>query len=327
MNGEVDRDHTMSTPKKFQRNFRGPMLAMWALVQVGKRLGLGRAMARLTFRFVLARKLRHRAFAGYVPAAHDVFVATFAKSGTNWMMQIAQQIAFRGESEFDHIYDVVAWPETPGQVPVTLEDTTVRESSPTGLRVVKTHLSTEYVPYSEDARYLTVIRDPKEVLVSSYYFLGGLIGVLSHVTVDDWFELFMEPESLAEEWAIHTAGFWRWRDRPNVIVLSFGELKRQPRRSIERIAATMGVALDHRQLAKVLERASFDYMKAHESRFAPPSPPATGGRRTVTVRSGKTGKSGELLDRAQQAAVDQGCQEVLRRLGSDFPYAEIFSGS
>ncbi len=317
----------MSATKKFERRFRGPMLAMWATAQVGKRLGLGKAMARFTFRFVNSPGTKRRAFAGYEPAAHDVFVATFAKSGTNWMMQIAQQVTWLGESDFDHIYEAVAWPEAPGAIPVTLADTTMREASPTGLRVVKTHLAPEYVPYSDAAKYVTVIRDPKEVLVSSYYFLGGLIGVLSHVSIDDWFELFLESGSMARQWAIHTAGFWRWRERPNVLVLTFGELKQDPRRSIERVAETLGVALGEAAQAKVEERASFDYMKAHESKFSPPHPPFSDGRRTVTVRSGKTGASGELLDREQQQAVDEACQAELRQLGSDFPYAEIFSGT
>jgi hypothetical protein len=34
--------------------------------------------------------------------------APFGKSGTHWMMRIAQQIAHRGEAEFDHIHDLVA---------------------------------------------------------------------------------------------------------------------------------------------------------------------------------------------------------------------------
>ena len=50
---------------------------------------------------------KSQAFAGYEPGAHDVFVATFARSGTNWMMQIAQQIACYGSAEFEHIHDLV----------------------------------------------------------------------------------------------------------------------------------------------------------------------------------------------------------------------------
>src|SRR5260370_13308180 len=63
------------------------------------------------------RKLvKKNPFGSYVPTGHDVFVATYANSGTNWMMQIAHQLAFHGEGEFDHIHCVVPWPDSPPQM-------------------------------------------------------------------------------------------------------------------------------------------------------------------------------------------------------------------
>ena len=304
----------------------GRVLPMPGLVRLGKRLGLAKQILRFAFKRMLSPEAKARAFADYAPSEHDVFVATFGKSGTNWMMQIAQQIAHHGAAEFEHIHQVVPWPDAPtaaGVVP--LADPEPAERSPTGLRVIKTHLETEFVPYDEKARYLTVLRDPKEVLVSSYYFLGGMFGVLSHVSIDDWFDLFLGRPSMATWWAVHTASFWGWRDRPNVLVLGFGEIKRDPRGCIERVAALMGVALTEAELATVLERSSFAYMQAHESQFAPPLLPGMKQEdRPLMVRRGKSGESDELLSRTQQAEVDRFCQAELERLGSDFPYGEMF---
>jgi hypothetical protein len=47
------------------------------------------------------------------PTASDVIVATYAKRGTNWALQIAPQIAYYGEAEYDFIHDLVAWPDAP----------------------------------------------------------------------------------------------------------------------------------------------------------------------------------------------------------------------
>ncbi len=295
------------------------------MLRLGPKLGLSRQIVRSAFKRMNSRKLKQRAFAGYEPSEHDVIVATFAKSGTNWMMQIAQQIAHLGDAEFDHIHDLIPWPDTPVPVPISLADTSVRLQSPTGLRVIKTHLETEFVPYSEKATYLTVLRDPKDVLVSSYYFLGGMMGVLNHLSIDDWFEIFIRPESLAASWARHTASFWGWRDRPNVLVLNFRVIRDEPRASIERVAAMMGVTLPDDKLEQVIERSSFDYMKEHESQFSPPKLPyMKESDRPLMLRRGTTGESDELLSQVQQAAVDRLCQAELERLGSDFPYADAF---
>ena len=52
-------------------------------------------------------------FPKYEPSAADVFICSYFKSGTNWTMHIALQIAFRGGARFEHVHDLVAWPETP----------------------------------------------------------------------------------------------------------------------------------------------------------------------------------------------------------------------
>jgi len=300
------------------------MYPLAALAQVALRLGLAKPVVGAYIGRALSESKQRKAFAGYVPTRDDVFVATFAKSGTNWMMQIAQQIAHRGGAEFDHIHDVVPWPDSPMPIRrAPLVGPTAAGRSPTGLRVIKTHLPADHVPHEDASTYLTVLRDPKEVVVSSYHFILGIVGATRYVSHDEWFEFVAGSKGLLGVWAKHTASFWRLRDRANTLVLTYPEVKEDPRDCIMRVAAVMGVELTASEFDKVVERASFSWMKQHESQFAPHRMPFV--RETpLMIRRGETGGADEMFSPDQQAAIDRMCRAELQRLGSDFPYETAF---
>src|SRR5690348_5981108 len=80
----------------------------WILDKLGRAAGMYQGLHQ--------RRLRElkkaNPFAGYTPGPQDVFIATYAKSGTNWMMQIVTQLAWHGRAEFDHIHCLVPWPDS-----------------------------------------------------------------------------------------------------------------------------------------------------------------------------------------------------------------------
>jgi hypothetical protein len=71
-------------------------------------------------------------------------------------------------------------------------------------------------------------------------------------------------------WAEHTASWWPYRDHENVLLVTYTELKRDPRTIIPRIADLMKVILTETHVEMVVEKSSFEYMKTHEDKFVPP---------------------------------------------------------
>ena len=286
-----------------------------------------RAM-RLMGRHVNSCWWKSRSFAGYVPTENDVFVATFGKSGTNWMMQIAQQIACFGAAEFEHIHDLVPWPDAPfPEKRARLDDPSLTRRSPSGLRIIKTHFEQDYVPFNEQAKYIIVIRDPKEMLVSGYHFAGAALDALGvEYNLEQWLTEAMRPaDFLFGDWATHTASWWALRNEPNVLVLSFADVKKDTPGVIDQVAELLGVRLSAEQRDKVIEKSSFAWMKAHESQFKALALPHRGKKKLPEmIRSGKSGKFKELLTPEQQAAVDQFFSTRLKQLNADFPYADLF---
>ncbi len=297
----------------------------WLLTKLGFKAGLIPLIMKIT----AGPKGGKKAFESYAPSSQDILVCTYVKSGTNWMMQLAHQVAFHGAGEYENIHDVVAWPDMKGGLmkTITLESTAVQQASPEHKRVIKTHLAASYVPYSESAHYLTVIRDPKEVFVSSYHFARGNYGPLMP-SPDAWFELFLTkefPMDFGSSWAEHTASYWALRDKPNVGLFSFREMKRDLPTAVQQVADLLGVTLTAAEKASVVERSSFAYMQRIDHKFLPmPKENMPWGKHMKMVREGRQGNSKELLTPEQQQRIDRHCIAELKALGSDFPYEKFF---
>lgn len=296
-----------------------------------KKLGKPRAIIGVIGKRNINNAKIRKAFDAYIPDSGDIFACAYSKSGTNWLMQMAHQIAWYGKGDFEHIHDVVAWPDTPPRLGAKmftpLRSDIIKKISPSGMRVIKTHLAAHYIPYSEEAKYLIVIRDPKEVLVSSYPFFGSVVGPLMP-SVEVWLQMFLEPGwpmGFGNTWAEHTASYWALRDKPNVLVLSYTKLKQDPAHGISQICQTLGLELDEQQTAQVLERSSFSYMKNIDDKFIPVVAGSIPWARDFSmIRSGKSGNSRELLTEEQQQRIDRSIREELHRLGSDFPIDDFF---
>ena len=265
--------------------------------------------------------------AGYVPVPSDVFICSYFKSGTNWTMQIAVQIAFRGRAEFEHIHDLVPWPDMPPRMNYTpaLEDDGPRRAAPTGLRAIKTHLALGPVPFSPIARYVCVVRDPKDVFVSGYHFMRAVALGPMLPSVTHWLDAYLSPDTPLGSWAEHLASYWRVRHEPNVLFLTYESMRADLAGTVDRIAAFMGVALTPDERAAVIERASFDYMKRVGHKFDPPRSAPWADARGAMLRRGQKGASGELLSAEDQRRIDDYWRAELQRLGCDFPYDREFA--
>jgi len=228
-------------------------------------------------------------FDGYQASGRDVFVCTYFKSGTNWALQIAHQIANRGRGDFEHIRDVVPWPDERPPRSIDLRDESIANASPTGLRVVKTHLAWDYLPHDPAARYICVIRDPKDVFVSAYNFTrSGAAGPLMP-SVPTWLEFFLSREFYMGRWDVHTDSFWALRHQRNVLVLTFAEMKDDLAWAVQRIAAFMDVKLTPDEFDRVCHLSSFEYMRSIDHKFGPGrTTPFTTGRGRM-MRKGLSG--------------------------------------
>lgn len=295
--------------------------AMWVAEQTGQ---WHRVFERMT-RNMPQHAHTKGSFNGYTPTEHDVIVSVFSKSGTNWTMQITHQIAMRGQGEYAHIHDVIPWPdEVIPDYTIKLTDEAPLKNSLTGMRVIKTHLDMEYVPYNDHAKYVFVIRDPKDAFVSSYFFIRSVMFGMLMPSPKTWLDLFLSNNFPLGSWPSHIASCWRLRNESNARVLFYKDMKKDLPGTVRSLAELMGVDLTPEEFDTVVHKSTFQYMKSIDHKFYPGEGSPWSDPNGSMMRKGKAGDSGELLTLADQAKIDEYCRQELRRLGSDFPYDDYF---
>jgi hypothetical protein len=268
-------------------------------------------------------------FRAYVPGKQDVFVMTYAKSGTNWMMQIAHQLIHHGAGEFNHLHELVPWPDIEAmpvflrRYAIPLKDADIWKTAPERKRVIKTHFNWDLLPYSPDARYIAVIRDPKDAFVSSYFFVkDGVMGP-AMPSVDTWYKLFLSEQfMIGGSWAVNAAGYWAQRHLPNVLIVSFKSMKRDLRGAVLKVAEFLEINVSAAVIDEVCRRSSFEYMKQIDHKFHIGKMIAW-RKPGAMMRKGTQGGSSELLTPERQREMDAYFMAELKRLDSDFPYEEF----
>lgn len=284
--------------------------------------GLGDAILR---RAVRSPALLNRPFGRHALGPGDVVVSTYFKSGTNWMLQLALQTAWAGQARFTHVHQLVPWPDAPTPLPARVGRA---PRSPSGLQIIKTHTPRSGLPLrpggGDGARSIVVARDPKAVVVSAYHFVLGVLGNVcaGEISPEAWLDRFCSRQFIGGSWAEHAASWWPHRDDPDVLWVTFREMKADLAGAQRRVEAFLEVQLDEQTRAEVLRMASFQHMKAHTDAFGSVGP-ILRGRAPDMVRAGRV-SSGELYRADQLARVDAWCRAELARLGSDLPYDALF---
>ena len=206
---------------------------------------------------------------------------------------------------------------------IPLEQATDWQTAPERKRVIKTHFNWELLPYSEQARYIAVIRDPKDVFVSAYFFMKDSGMGPAMPSVDTMYRMFLADKFLlGGSWPANAAGYWAQRCRPNVLVVSFASMKRDLEGMVRRVAGFLDIRVSDEVIKDVCGKASFRYMKGIDHKFGT-------GRMipwrapSAMMRKGQQGGSGELLTPERQRELDAHCIAELKRLGSDLPYEEF----
>jgi len=208
----------------------------------------------------------------YVAGPGDVFVASYPKCGTTWAQYIVYLLLndARPLTAGRSINDVFPHLEEVGREIVAALPPP---------RLIKTHLPFARTPWSPDAKYVYVARNPFDCAVSFYHHTRGFVRHYDFAegTWETFFECFLAGEVDFGDYFDNLLSWWPRRGESNVLLLTYERMVADPAAAVAAIASLLGgpaadLIAAAPGLARVVRMSSFGEMQRDQGRWSSQRP-------------------------------------------------------
>ncbi|WP_428241288.1 sulfotransferase domain-containing protein [Gynuella sp.] len=259
----------------------------------------------------------------------DIVIGTYSKSGTTWMQQIVAQLIFSGEEKHD-VAEISPWLDFAF---VPKEITLAQLEAQSHRRFIKTHLAADALLFNDNAKYIYIGRDGRDVLWSLYNHVvnidhdqqqqlaenSGKVEAPQMPRLDmsvvEFFHYWLDSDG-EPFWSFwhHIRSWWAVRNSPNVLMVHFANLKQDMAGEIRRIAEFIEQPIDESIWPDILRHCSFEHMKRHAEKYVPVGGAIWKGGAQTFMNKGNNGRWRDVLSASE---IEKYEQFVTRELDSD----------
>ena len=208
----------------------------------------------------------------YRAAPGDVFVTSYPKCGTTWVQYIVYLLENDGRplAAGKRLDDVFPHLEEVGEAAV--------RALPQP-RLVKTHLPFSRTPWSAQAKYIYVARNPFDCAVSFYHHTRGFERHYDFAegSWDTFFECFVRGEVDFGDYFDHLLSWWPRRSEPNVLFLTYERMLEASASAVQAMGEFVAgraaeVVRDAQRLEAVVRASDFEHMRRDQGRWSSARP-------------------------------------------------------
>lgn len=243
----------------------------------------------------------------------DTFLVSYPRSGNTWTRFLVANFLFSDAP--------VTFSEIEDKIPDPTVVTRRRLASVPRPRIVKSH---EYF----DPRYprvIYIVRDPRDVVVSNYYFQLKKRFISECYPMDDYISLFVSTGIDAYgSWSDNVLSWLATRGKSKgFLLLTYEQMKNDPICELSKIASFLGVEASPERMARAVELSSAERMRNLEKSQSNTWRATRNTRQDIPfVRSARTGSWKEALSQSQIAMIEAAWGPLMNQLGYELSTLE-----
>jgi aryl sulfotransferase len=251
----------------------------------------------------------------------DIVIASYAKAGTTLAQQIVAQLMFNTGEDVD-VAAISPWIDSVYPDKRTKLDLLQAQSH---RRFFKTHLPVDALAFSDDAKYIYLARDGRDIALSLFDHqnatrpdaqllssesaaASGKLRVLApaQLPIGDFFDAWLDKDG-HPFWPFwdNLRSWWQARTLPNVLFVHYADLVSNMSAEIERIAAFLDLPLSADRLPSILSNCSFDSMRANARLYVPHGSGLWKDEGKAFFNKGQNGRWTDVLSPQARASFEQ----------------------
>ncbi|KAJ0059702.1 hypothetical protein NL108_011187, partial [Boleophthalmus pectinirostris] len=179
---------------------------------------------------------------------------------TNWMLEIVPLVLSGGDPSL--VNSVATWDRSP-TVGCVQNPTKDMENLPTP-RIFTTHYLYNVLPksfYQVKPKVIYVMRNPKDVLISAYYYYESVDYHANPGPLKEFWHKFLEGEVPYCSWFDHMKGWLNMEDKSHILYVAYEEMIQDLPQVVRRIAEFLEKPLEKEQIDRIADRCLFKNMK------------------------------------------------------------------
>ena len=250
---------------------------------------------------------RERACREYTPFADDICVVSYPKSGGTWLRFLIGNL-IRPQT-------AVTFANIETTAPSLYHNPDHRLRHAPRPRILKSHEAF----FSRHGRVLYLVRDPRDIAVSYYYYLIKFRELPPGYPIADYVPRFMREDFDAKygPWDDHVLSWVRMRQGdPRFLLMRYEDLLNDSKGELGRIARFIGIETDEARLRRAIELSSADRMRKLEKTQSREWSATSKSRQDMPfVRSATAGSWGGELPAASVELIESAWGSVMQTLG------------